>query len=197
MKILETIQIKDGAVQQIDLHEARLNDARQKLFGDIAPIQLSDYLLIPAEFQQGIVRCRVIYEQEIEEVGFVPYVFKQIKTLKVVEAKPIDYAIKWLDRTDFGELLANNTAFDELIIGQNGYVSDATIANLAFWDGTHWFTPDTPLLKGTRRRALLESGKITQRAIRLEEIRSYKKVCLINTFRDLLIENAIDISQVF
>ncbi len=39
---------------------------------------------------------------------------------------------------------------------KNGLVTDCTIGNLVFFDGTGWVTPDQPLLKGTKRQALLD-----------------------------------------
>ncbi|MDI9878015.1 aminotransferase class IV [Flectobacillus longus] len=191
MRILETIQIQNGKVLQLPYHQARMNAARKQLWQCEDDIELAQILTIPEESKGGIVRCRVVYQQEIEEVQFIPYQWKTIRKIKVIETSPIDYAIKWLERSVFTQLLQENPDADELIITQNGWVSDATIANLAFWDGKQWFTPDTPLLKGTKRQYLLDTQQIQEKAIKVEDLKHFEKVCLINTFRDLSHEEAI------
>ena len=193
MRILETIQIQDGKILQLSYHQARMNAARKQLWQCDNVIDLASTLVVPAEHQNGIVRCRVVYQQEIEEIQFIPYQWKNIRSIKVVEAPPIEYAIKWLERDAFTQLLQENPEADELIITQNGWVSDATIANLAFWDGKQWFTPNTPLLKGTKRQYLLDTHQIAEKAIKVEDLKHFEKVCLINTFRDLSYEDAISL----
>jgi len=191
MRILETIQIQNGEIRQISYHQARMNAARKQLWQCDDVIDLASNLLVPTEHQTGIVRCRVVYQQEIEEIQFIPYQWKDIRKIKVVEAPRIDYAIKWLERNIFTQLLQENADADEVIIAQNGWVSDATIANLAFWDGKQWFTPNTPLLKGTKRQYLLDTHQIAEKAIQVEDLKHFEKVCLINTFRDLSHKDAI------
>jgi 4-amino-4-deoxychorismate lyase len=175
MRILETIQIQDGKILQLSYHQARMNAARKQLWQCENVIDLASVLIIPSEHQSGIVRCRVVYQQEIEEIQFIPYQWKNIQKIKVVETSPIDYAIKWLERSVFTQLLQDNSEADELIITQNGWVSDATIANLAFWDGKQWFTPNTPLLKGTKRQYLLDTHQIKEKAIRIEDLNILRK----------------------
>ena len=49
----------------------------------------------------------------------------------------------------------------------------------------NWFTPDTPLLKGTQRARLIELGELTPKRIAVEDINSYEKISLINAMIDL------------
>ncbi len=193
--ILETIQINNGNIQQLAYHEARLNRTRQALFG-LPPLALASFLDVPNQYQQGIVRCRVIYQQHIEDVSFVPYLFKPIQKLALVEDPSIDYRIKWLNRQAFAQHLAAHPQADEVLITQHGFITDATIANLAFWDGHTWATPHTPLLKGTKRQYLLDTQQLHEKPIHLKHLQQYQAVCLINTFRDLRLEDAIPIEQI-
>lgn len=193
--ILETIQINNGTVQQLAYHEARLNRTRQELFG-LPPLALASFLHVPTPYQQGIVRCRVIYQEQIEEVSFVPYQFKPIQKLVLVEDPSIDYRIKWMCRQSFAQHLAAHPQADEVLITQHGFITDATIANVAFWDGRQWFTPTTPLLCGTKRQWLLDTQQIVAKPIKITDINTYQAVCLINTFRDLRHEDAIPIEQI-
>ena len=44
----------------------------------------------------------------------------------------------------------------------------------------HWYTPAQPLLKGTRRAALLDAGILTEQDIPALKIREYQKIRLFN-----------------
>lgn len=66
------------------------------------------------------------------------------------------------------------------LIVRNGLLTDTSIANIALWNGLHWYTPAHPLLKGTHRARLLDEGILTERDIPVEEIKQYQKICLFN-----------------
>jgi 4-amino-4-deoxychorismate lyase len=74
---------------------------------------------------------------------------------------------------------------DDILILQNGYLTDASYANLAFFDGKIWYTPRTPLLAGVRRQFLLDSGRIQTADIRKDDLPSFTSVSLINAMIDL------------
>ncbi len=185
MQLLETIQLKNGQLQNIEYHNYRFNKSKYDLF-KLGEIQsLESLIKIPSDCYEGIFRCRVLYEKEIEEVTFTPYIYKEIKTLKLVDICNWDYSYKYAYRSFMTHLLNENKDFDEVIMVKNGFITDCTIANLAFWDGKNWFTPSTPLLKGTKRQQLLDSQEIIEREIKVEDLADYEGVCLINAFRDL------------
>ena len=52
-------------------------------------------------------------------------------------------------------------------------------------DFAYWFTPPVAsgLLAGTLREELLESGKLTPRVLRLEELKSVQDLALVNGVR--------------
>ncbi|PWK29204.1 4-amino-4-deoxychorismate lyase [Arcicella aurantiaca] len=185
MQLLETIQIKNGTLQHIEYHNNRLNASRADLFDCQDILKLENIMKIPSECSEGIFRCRVIYSKEIEEITFVPYVYKEIRTLKLVDIGDWDYSYKYADRSFLTKLLTENQKVDEVIMTKNGFITDCTIANLAFYDGKNWVTPSTPLLKGTKRQQLLDRQEITEKEIKIKDLENYQGVCLINTFREL------------
>ena len=196
MQLLETIQVRNGQFQNIEYHNKRFNTSRLELFS-LAIFQcLENLIKIPSECSEGIFRCRVIYEKEIQSITFTPYIYKEIKTLKLVDIGDWDYAYKYADRSFMDNLLAENTYFDEVILTQHGLITDCTIANLAFGDGSNWFTPSTPLLKGTKRQQLLDKQEIREREIKIEDLSNYKNVCLINAFRDLSMTSLQPVSAI-
>ncbi|PJB13033.1 MAG: hypothetical protein CO119_04020 [Flavobacteriales bacterium CG_4_9_14_3_um_filter_40_17] len=196
MKLLETIQVRNGKPINIEYHSARFNLSRTELFGIKASLDLSKHIQIPKDCLAGIYRCRLIYERDIEEIGFSAYQFKPVQSLKIVEVPDVNYAYKWADRHIFKNLLQQNSDVDEIIISKNGSITDCTFANLAFWDGENWFTPNTPLLKGTKRTKLIDDGKISEVEIGVSDVRNYQKVCLINSFRELDFLAAIDVNTI-
>ena len=185
MQLLETIQVIKGQFQNIEYHNNRFNSSQFDLFGIHKNQHLESVIKVPNDCAEGIFRCRIIYEKEIQEVTFTPYFYKEIKTLKLVEIGDWDYSYKYADRSFMTKLLTENKDFDEVIMTQNGFITDCTIANLAFWDGSNWFTPSTPLLKGTKRQQLLDRQEIIEIEIKIEDIKNYQGICLINAFREL------------
>jgi 4-amino-4-deoxychorismate lyase len=193
MQLLETIYLKDGQLQNIDYHNQRFNEARKVIFDNQETVDLRDLINIPEENKTGDFRCRVIYENEIESVNFIKYVQKEIKKIRMVDIGDWEYDYKYADRSFLNNLLENNTDVDEVIMVKNGFITDCTIANLAFYDGKNWFTPNTPLLKGTKRSQLLDKQMVTEKEITLSDLKNYEGVCLINCFRNLGLENLIRI----
>lgn len=52
-------------------------------------------------------------------------------------------------------------------------------------DGQRWVTPRQPLLRGTMRQSLLDTGQLVERDIRYDEWGCYEKVSLINAMMPL------------
>jgi 4-amino-4-deoxychorismate lyase len=195
MQLLETIKLENGQLQNLEYHNRRFNSSRFDLFEINEKSLLENLIKVPKLYSEGIFRCRVIYEKDIQEVTFTPYVYKEIKTLKLLDIGDWDYLYKYADRSFLNNLLAENKDFDEVIMLKNGYLTDCTIANLAFWDGSNFFTPSTPLLKGTKRQQLLDRQEIIETEIRIEDLGKYEGVCLINAFRGLELERLIKLSE--
>ena len=185
MKLLETIKLENGQLQNIEYHNKRFNASRFDLFGIKENYQLENLIKVPIECSEGIFRCRVIYENDIQEVTFTHYIHKEINKIKLLDICNWDYSYKYADRSFMNNLLNKNKDFDEVIMTRNGFITDCTIANLVFWDGSRWFTPSTQLLKGTKRQQLLERQEIIEREIRIEDLVKYEGVCLVNAFREL------------
>ncbi|MDX9791404.1 MAG: hypothetical protein RBT61_11275 [Candidatus Kapabacteria bacterium] len=83
----------------------------------------------------------------------------------------------------------------EPIFVKNGFVTDSSYTNLVFESDDGFFTPDSPLLEGTKRAALLDSGLIKSIAININSLSRYNKVHLINSMNDLG-ESTYDIDKV-
>lgn len=183
--LLETIKCLDGKLFNLKEHNVRFNAARKKYFGISKKIKLEEFITVPDNCKIGWFRCRVIYMENIENVEFIAYRFREIKTLKLVENNQIDYRYKYADRRKLQELFELRENCDDILIVKNGFVTDSFTANLVFFDGERWFTPNTPLLPGTQRARLLRNHKITECRITRDDITKYKTAGLINAMWDL------------
>ena len=179
--LVESIKLKDGKLFNLGYHQNRMNDALAELFPEAAPINLASAISIPKNCSSGIFKVRVLYGPQLEKVEIEPYHFRTIQSLKVVHHESIDYHLKYTDRQILQQLYAQRGNADDIIIIKNGLVTDAFAANLIFFDGQKWVTPNSPLLKGTQRQALLEQGIISELEIKESDISSFQKVGLINT----------------
>ena len=170
MNFIETILVTNK-IENLLYHNIRFNTTRAMFFGS-EPIDLKDFI----ELKQN-KRVRVLYNEKILKVEYFDLVPREFKKLKIVNAD-IEYDYKYENRETLNSLKVEG--YDEVVIIKNGYVTDTTISNLAFFDGKEWFTPNTPLLKGTKRAELLEKGIIKEKEIKLKDIKSYKKIAMMN-----------------
>ncbi|MFY9150881.1 MAG: aminotransferase class IV [Prolixibacteraceae bacterium] len=183
-QLLESLKLKDGQIQNLEFHQNRLNRSIRELFPEAEKINLGSVISIPENCKSGVFKVRVLYRGSVEKIEIEPYHFRTIESLKVVHHESIDYHLKYSDRQLLQELFARRGTCDDIIIVKNGFIGDSFAANLLFFDGENWFTPTTALLKGTKRQFLLEQGIISEREIRIENIRDYQKVGLVNALVD-------------
>jgi 4-amino-4-deoxychorismate lyase len=181
-RLLETIKLLDGSLQNIQYHNSRLNASIKEYYGSSNNLDISDIIQVPGEFKTGLYRCRLICDDKNFQVEFIPYTFRTIKTLKLVYDDHIDYHLKYADRSRLDFLFSQRGNCDDIVIVKNGCLTDSFAANLVFGDGIRWFTPDTPLLAGTMRAQLLDNGFLTETRITISNFREYKYIGLINAF---------------
>ncbi len=187
--LLETIRIEDGQIQNLSYHQARCDQSRQILFHSTERLDLFSLIDPP---KTGLYRCRILYEKSLHSIEYIPYTPKAIASLRIVSSD-IDYSLKYADRTSLDALLLANKDVDEVIIEKDGYLTDTTIANIAFYDGRQWITPTVPLLKGTMRAKLIEEGFLKTKNIRREDLEKYTQVALMNAMIGFKIINPITI----
>jgi 4-amino-4-deoxychorismate lyase len=182
---LETIHIRDGRPLNIQAHQERFDATRRQFFAGVAAIDLETWLQAVVAGTTGRNRCSLVYERDIQKTEVVPYVPRIIRSLTLVEGGDIDYSFKYSDRTRLITLLELRGAADEIIIVKDGGITDTSYSNLVFLKDGTWYTPATPLLKGTRRQLLLDEGRIREEIIMAKDLAEYSEVGLINAMLDL------------
>ncbi len=184
-QLLETIKLKDGQLFNLEFHNNRLNEARKACFGECNDLNLSELISVPDDKKKGLFRCRVTYSKHIEEIEFIPHVYRSVKSLKLIVDNTIDYNYKYKNRDYLQLLFEQRSDADDILVVKNGFITDSFTANPIFFDGNKWWTPKTTLLNGTQREKLIGEGKIFCCEIRPKDVHKYQKVGLINALQDL------------
>jgi 4-amino-4-deoxychorismate lyase len=173
---IETIKIFDRKACNLDYHQARVDRT-------IGEGKLDLYSLIKPE-ENGLFRCRIVYDKNDASIEYIPYKKREIKKLKLVFDDTIEYSQKYEDREQINKLFEQREECDDILIVKDGLVTDTSIANIAFFDGDIWLTPKQPLLEGTMRAKLIDEKKIFPTYISYKDISKFQKIALMNAMID-------------
>ena len=196
MRFIETIRITDGVMDNLFYHQERMLCTSTTVFGQPIDFELSK-ISISVEYRQGIVKCRVLYDNRIQEISFQHYQFRTINSLRLVDGKDIVYSLKSEDRTGLNQLYSGRGGCDEILIVKDGLLTDTSFSNVVLQDSNGLFyTPDTFLLNGTRRQQLLHDGHIQETPIPIDDLKLYEWIYIINAMIRLEDKIRIPVTQV-
>ncbi|MCS7019391.1 MAG: aminotransferase class IV [Cytophagales bacterium] len=194
--LLETIRVANRTFYHLAYHQMRIEKTLQKLFSGRVTISLSETLTIPHYLDNNVYKCRVVYDTQIRAVQFLPYALRPVRSLQIVEVPPdFDYSCKWANRTAIDQLKQKITT-DDILIVRNGKITDTSYANVALWDGYQWFTPQQPLLEGTKRAQLLAAGILSEADIGVKELRDFKCIKLLNAMMEFSEAPVVEIAKI-
>ena len=178
--LLESIKFIDGEFRNLFYHERRMNRSLKFLCGAQDHFDLEAFFKNLDLPEKGLYKCRMTYDEATKDVEFIPYQYKTINSLRVVEHDRVSYEFKYADRKLLNRLYELRKDCDDVLIVKRGYVTDSSYANVVFKRGKNWYTPWSALLKGTMRANLLERNLIQEEDIRIEDIRTFDSFKLIN-----------------
>lgn len=200
------MQVRDGRVRGLDLHLARLRDASDELFGRHLPDEVllerlrsalatapSDVSLTcfvssrPGEFSSAGDSVELDVLVKITDPASPP---TGPLSLDVVEHERHLPHIKHVGEVSKTLLLrrANTRGFDDATFTDRlGRLSEATIWNLAFWDGKSMIWPRAEVLTGVTMQILdrrLRTLGIPQqtRDVRLDELGKHLSAVVMNSW---------------
>lgn len=182
---LEAIKIKEGLFIDPCPHKERIFRTTQHFFSEPLVVQLTDDM-IPVDLRTGVVKCRIVYSDEVTSMEFEPYKMRDIQSLILVEDNTIDYSFKYYNRETINRLFAQRKDCDDILIIKDSLITDTSYSNVVFkdFDG-HLYTPSNPLLPGTKRQKLLNDGIIHEKVIHVNDLGLYAGVYLINAMIDI------------
>ena len=189
------MQVRGGAVRGLALHLDRLDAATRELFDreldgghvrelirhvlrdDIADASVRVHVHAPGGEPSLMVTVRA--------PGGMPEGAQALRSVPYLRPFPHIKHLGGFGQAHHGEL-ARRAGFDDaLLTGPDGTVSEAAVANIAFYDGTEVVWPDAPCLAGITMR-LLEprlagAGLPTRRApVTLADLSSYTAAFVTN-----------------
>lgn len=178
--LLESIKLLDGEFTNVSYHEQRMNRSLKALCGFSGHFDLDEFLDKLERPRRGLYKCRLVYDDDSKDLEFLKYTPRAVNTLRVVQHDRINYSYKYTDRTLINKLFESRASSDDILIIRRGLVTDTSYANIVFRKDNRWYTPWSPLLKGTMRAYLLERNIIHEDEIRLEDIKTFETFRLIN-----------------
>lgn len=182
--LFETLCIDNGHIRNAEWHCRRFETSYSSLYRHCPTYSLFDNTHISSEYNTGIFRLRISYNESSTKTEIEPYIMKNITRLKVwVVAPSFDYSLKYTDRSVINNLFSQRGCCDDVLIIKDGMVTDTSVCNIVFFDGQKWITPSTPLLCGTARARLLADGTIEERPVAESDIHKFEAFRLINSLR--------------
>lgn len=193
---IETLKIADGHFVAPEPHRKRMKNtlAETGIHLPILPGFRDED--IPNDLRQGIVKCRCTYGNALCNIEYEHYIPRAIHTLKLVENDVVDYHLKYADRTQLLQLLKLRGECDDILIVHHGEITDTSYSNILLFDGTRYVTPRSALLYGTKRRRLLEEGRIEEMTIRPSDLSRFHTLHLINTMLDIEDDISLPVSHI-
>ena len=178
-QFIESIRVNNRQPENLHFHQLRMNRTLMH-YGKEPYINLHDIFDSKCFDSNTVVKWRIVYNlEQIIDISYTDYSIKTIDSVMLVNLDGRQYDFKFENR-DWITSLLNTAGTDEIIMCADGVVKDASYANILFFDGANWYTPEDPLLDGTRRAQLLIEGKIQLMDIRLSDLKKFDQVKFIN-----------------
>lgn len=185
---IESICYEQGYFQRIDLHNDRFNRTRNHFFGVQSNLKLELFLSVPVHLKDKTLKCRVTYGRDILNIEYDLYNIKPIKSLQLVLDDTIDYSFKYADRTKLTALYDLKGHSDDILIVKDGYITDSSSANIILKKGGKWYSPQNPLLMGTRLENYIREGRVTPALLHPKDLPLFQEARIINAM--ISIENS-------
>ena len=195
LQLIESIQVRNKQLQNVHLHNERLNRSRKDLFFCTLEIDIMKVIKIPQWIENKIYKLRIIYSEKLISHEFIEYIPRKIQRLTCIFDSDINYRYKFENRACFAHYLSVSMSEDILIV-KNNDITDTSFSNICFFDGVKWLTPGTFLLNGTKRQLLLGQGIIEESEIKFADLKYFKSAKLINAMLDWDESQPIDISNI-
>lgn len=182
-QLFESIRILNGRRYLLDYHSKRMNKSRKEYIGINDPIDLKKDLKVPDDCKNGLFKCKVVFDQNIQSISFSPYLPKKVITLRLVHDEGIQYDHKLIDRSNIEKLNKLKAGCDDILIVRKGLITDSSICNIVFLKDGNWVTSKSCLLKGVQRRNLLDKGIVKEVNITLPQLSTFSHFKLINAMK--------------
>lgn len=185
-QLIESIKIEGGNILRLPYHLKRMKNSLSELWDDTLDLSLLEDINSGLKHLDKDItyKLRILYTNKEWELDFIPYSLRAVASVQLVYDDNIIYAHKSADRMALDHLFNLRQDSDDILIVKNGLLTDSYYCNIALSRNDQWFTPSSPLLNGTMRDYLLDSGKVIPADIPVGELSSYSSVRLFNAMID-------------
>ncbi|NNL93640.1 MAG: chorismate-binding protein [Saprospiraceae bacterium] len=186
-QLIESIKVSGNRLHNLSYHQRRMQRSCLELFGTADhTVSFNDLQKEALKLNnKTLYKLQITYDKISFEFKFLPYKLRSIKSIRVVEDADVDYSHKFYNREKLNELFNKKGKADDILITRNGALTDTYYCNVALKKNGQWFTPDLPLLSGTKRQRLLDELVISPKEIFFEDIPDYNSITLFNAMIDL------------
>ncbi len=183
-QFFESIKVEDQRVFLLDLHQKRVDETFASFVEDVPSLNLSEIIKAMEIDEDGLYKLRISYDiQRNFKTQLIPYAIPETDDFQLVIDNNLEYRFKSEDRKRF-QILKEKSSAEEVIIVQNGNITDTTFSNILFLKNKEWYTPKTYLLNGVMRQDLLRKKKIKEAEITLDTLKECSHFQLINAMND-------------
>lgn len=182
--LFETIRLEGNMALNLKYHFQRMSKSAYLLFNeDISFLESLSNEIGLLRYQERH-RCKVYYNLHEYKLEISKYNPQHAAYITFITDDDLEYSLKFSNRQCIEKHVTNLREGEVPIFVKNSLVSDSNYANIALWNGREWLTPDTPLLRGTKRQFLLDKNLIKEASIHVEDMYKYPKLMLINAMLD-------------
>jgi branched-subunit amino acid aminotransferase/4-amino-4-deoxychorismate lyase len=191
-----SLQVRDGAVQGIGLHQQRLVAATRELFGtelDFASVrqQMRSVVIDTPDCTLRVTVFSRDFDYRNPAGGFAPDVLVslsppspsrthplRVKSFPFLRPLPQIKHVGTFPLFHYRRLALGAGFDDALFVAPEGDVSEGSVWNIGFWKGEQLVWPEAPALRGTAERLLqaaLERQAVEQvvRPVGLQEVQTF------------------------
>ncbi|MBN1648840.1 MAG: aminotransferase class IV [Spirochaetales bacterium] len=181
-RFVEAVCIDQNIASNLEYHQDRIDRTFSHFFPGEKPFSIRG--MVPAVPDTNKYKWRVFYDRNKVRTDFHPYTMRVLTHIQVEEIA-FDYEYKFEDRTNIDAARGRFAEDCCLLFSKKGFLTDSFFSNIALLQDGVWYTPDKPLLCGTRRSFLLDRGRLVKKQIAVDSLYEYEKLSLINALIDL------------
>jgi len=181
----ESISLRNGKIENLEQHQHRVDRTFFKFYPNKKALQLKEILFKIELPEQGHYKIKISYHYDDHQCQIQRYEAQIFEKFILIPSNDLNYNFKFTDRQLIESYKRNLKSHEEIIMLKNNFITDASFANLIFYDGIKWWTPTTFLLPGTMRAVLLKEKKIQEVKISIQDLSRFKKFALINAMNPI------------
>lgn len=172
-----SLQVRDGAVQGLDLHLQRLQDGTVELFGSaLDALQVRAWMcdalraegVVDASMRVTVFSRQFDFRRPLQPVAVdvlmavappvdLPAISRRLRTVRYQRELPHVKHVGTFALFQHRREALQAGVDDALFVGDDGHISEGTTWNIAFASGSTLVWPQSPALRGTHER-LMQAG---------------------------------------